>query len=77
MFLVIKSKRSVDNVILYDVYFVENGVETVLSANVGETVSYTYADTGLYTIKIVLKGVNRYEKIFFDFDWNFCLSGLR
>ena len=32
----------------------------------------------LYNLcKQVLKGVNRYEKIFFDFDWNFCLSGLR
>lgn len=56
--------------IFYDVYFVENGVETVLSANVGETVSYTYANTGLYTIKIVLKGaaIATAEFIVTDFE---------
>jgi len=42
--------------IFFDVYFVENGVETILSANIGDTVSYQYANAGLYTIKIVLKG---------------------
>lgn len=40
----------------FDVYFVENGVETVISANVGETVSYIYANPGLVDIKVELKG---------------------
>jgi hypothetical protein len=40
----------------YDAYFVEDGVETVVSANVGETVSYTYANPGLVDIKVELKG---------------------
>ena len=40
----------------FDVYFVEDGIETILTGNIGETVSYLYANPGLYTIKIVLKG---------------------
>ena len=40
----------------FDVYFVEDGVETIRSANVGQTVSYVYANPGLYDIKVVLKG---------------------
>ena len=40
----------------FDVYFVEDGVETIRSANVGESVSYVYTNTGLYDIKVVLKG---------------------
>lgn len=40
----------------FDAYFVENGVETILTANVGDTVSYTYANPGTYTIKVILKG---------------------
>lgn len=40
----------------YDAHFVENGIETILTANVGDKVSYTYANPGLYTIKVVLKG---------------------
>jgi len=40
----------------FDVYFVEDGVETIISANVGETASYTYANPGLVDIKVELKG---------------------
>jgi hypothetical protein len=40
----------------FDVYFVEDGVETIISANVGETASYTYANPGLVNIKVELKG---------------------
>lgn len=40
----------------FDVYFVENGIETILTANIGETVSYTYANPGLVNIKVELKG---------------------
>ncbi len=40
----------------FDAYFVENGVETIISANVGETASYTYENPGLVDIKVELKG---------------------
>jgi hypothetical protein len=40
----------------FDVYFVEDGIETILTGNVGETVSYIYANPGLVDIKVVLKG---------------------
>jgi hypothetical protein len=40
----------------FDVTFTEDGVETILSANVGQTVSFIYANPGLVDIKIVLKG---------------------
>ena len=40
----------------FDVYFVEDGIETVITGNVGETVSYIYANPGLVDIKVVLKG---------------------
>lgn len=49
----------------FDVYFVENGIETVISANVGETVSYTYANPGLVDIKVELKG-GAIQTIFFS-----------
>lgn len=54
----------------YDAYFVENGVETILTANVGGKVSYTYAEPGLYTIKVVLKGaaIATTEFIVTDFE---------
>ena len=40
----------------FDVHFVEDGVETILTGNLGNTVSYTYANAGLVDIKIVIKG---------------------
>jgi len=40
----------------FDVTFVEEGVETIVSANVGETASHIYANAGLVDIKVVLKG---------------------
>lgn len=40
----------------FDAYFVENGILTILTANVGETVKYQYANPGLVDIKVVLKG---------------------
>ena len=40
----------------YDAHFEENGIETILTANVGDKVSYNYENPGFYTIKIVLKG---------------------
>ncbi|SFS48828.1 hypothetical protein [Lutibacter maritimus] len=54
----------------YDAYFVENGVETVLTANVGDKVSYTYANPGTYTIKVVLKGgaIATTEYVVTDFE---------
>ena len=54
----------------FDVYFVENGIETIISANVGETVSYIYANAGLVDIKIILKGgaIETAEYIKTDFE---------
>jgi hypothetical protein len=40
----------------FDVYFVEDGIETILTGNVGSTVSYVYANPGIVDIKVVLKG---------------------
>ena len=40
----------------FEVYFVEDGIETILTGNVGSTVSYIYANPGLVDIKVVLKG---------------------
>ncbi|OGS69661.1 MAG: hypothetical protein A3F91_02205 [Flavobacteria bacterium RIFCSPLOWO2_12_FULL_35_11] len=56
--------------VFFEVYFVENGVETIKSANVGDTVSYQYANAGLYTIKVVLKGaaIATVEFIVTDFE---------
>jgi len=58
------------NAMFFDVYFVEDGVETIISGNVGETVSYTYANPGLVDIKVELKG-GAIQTTFFsvtDFD---------
>ncbi len=41
---------------LFDVYYVEDGVETIVTGNIGDKVSYTYANPGIVDIKIVLKG---------------------
>ncbi|MDO4229011.1 MAG: PKD domain protein [Capnocytophaga sp.] len=45
-----------DYAISYDVYFGEAGSTDPVSANIGEQASYTYAQAGTYTIKIVVKG---------------------
>lgn len=54
----------------FDVHFVENGIETIISGNVGETVSYIYTNPGLVDIKIVLKGgaIATTEYIMTDFE---------
>ena len=54
----------------FEAYFVEDGVQTILTGNVGETVSYLYANPGLYTIKVVLKGgaIATTEYIVTDFE---------
>lgn len=40
---------------MFDVYFGEAGNTTPVSANVGGTASYTYANAGTYTIRVVSK----------------------
>lgn len=40
---------------MFDVYFGEPGNDTPVSANIGGTASYTYANAGTYTIKVVSK----------------------
>jgi len=40
----------------FDVTFVEDGLETIVTGNVGESVSYPYANPGIVDIKVVLKG---------------------
>jgi len=54
----------------FDVYFVEDGLETIISGNVGETVSYIYANPGIVDIKVVLKGaaIATTEYIVTDFE---------
>ena len=40
---------------MFDVYFGEAGNSTPVSANIGQTASYIYANAGTYTIKVVSK----------------------
>src|SRR5210317_2123849 len=42
--------------ISYDVYFGEPGMDDPVSANIGETIYYAYAEPGTYTITVVVKG---------------------
>lgn len=44
-----------DFALFYDVYFGEPGKPDPISVNDGETVSYTYKNTGTYTIRVVSK----------------------
>lgn len=57
--LVVSKKVNVtataDFATMFDVYFGEAGVTLPVSANNGETASYTYANTGTYTIRVVSK----------------------
>ena len=41
---------------LFDVYFGEEGNDEPVTANIGDMASYTYAEAGIYTIKVVAKG---------------------
>jgi len=44
-----------DFALFYDVYFGEAGKPNAVTANNGESLSYTYQNTGVYTIKVVSK----------------------
>jgi hypothetical protein len=46
---------SADYALFYDVYFGETGKPDPISANDGESVSYTYKEAGVYTIRVVSK----------------------
>ena len=48
-------KATADYGIFYDVYFGEPGNDTPVTANIGEIASYTYAESGTYTIRVVAK----------------------
>lgn len=48
-------KATADYATMFDVYFGEPGNTTPVSANIGETASYIYANAGTYTIKVVSK----------------------
>ncbi|TDO72873.1 hypothetical protein EV143_107179 [Flavobacterium chryseum] len=48
-------KATADFALFYDVYFGEAGKPDPISANNGESVSYTYQQAGVYTIKVVAK----------------------
>jgi hypothetical protein len=45
-----------DFAITYDVYFGEDGNDTPVSANIGDTVNYTYQEAGTYAIRVVVMG---------------------
>lgn len=51
--------------ISYDVYFGEEGNDEPVTANMGETASYTYVEPGTYTIRVVAKSasINTTEEI--------------
>jgi len=42
--------------ISYDVYFGEEGNDEPVTTNIGEEASYVYAEAGIYTIRVVVKG---------------------
>lgn len=44
-----------DYATMFDVYFGEAGNDEPVSANIGETASYTYKEAGTYTIRVVAK----------------------
>ena len=48
-------KATADFALFYDVYFGETGKPDPVSANNGESVSYTYQEAGVYTIRVVSK----------------------
>ena len=48
-------KATADFATMFDVYFGEPGNDTPVSANIGGTASYTYANAGTYTIRVVAK----------------------
>jgi hypothetical protein len=48
-------KATADFALFYDVYFGEPGKPDPVSANNGASVSYTYQDAGVYTIRVVSK----------------------
>jgi hypothetical protein len=41
---------------MFDVYFGEEGNDEPVAGNIGDIVSYTYAEAGIYTIRVVAKG---------------------
>ncbi|TWO34028.1 hypothetical protein E1J38_004425 [Seonamhaeicola sediminis] len=45
-----------DFAISYEVYFGEEGNDTPVAGNIGDTVSYVYQEPGTYTIRIVIMG---------------------
>jgi hypothetical protein len=59
-----------DYAISFDVYFGEEGNDTPVSVNIGETASYIYQEAGLYTIRVVVMGtaIEVTELIFTDFE---------
>ncbi|MEN2400136.1 hypothetical protein GKZ90_0010125 [Flavobacterium sp. MC2016-06] len=48
-------KATADFALFFDVYFGETGKPNPVSANNGESVSYTYQEAGIYTIRVVSK----------------------
>lgn len=48
-------KATADFALFYDVYFGEEGKPEPVSVNNGESVSYTYKEAGVYTVRIVSK----------------------
>jgi hypothetical protein len=48
-------KASADFALFYDVYFGEAGKPEPVSANNGESISYTYKEPGIYSIRVVSK----------------------
>jgi len=48
-------KATADFALFYDVYFGEAGKPEPISANNGESVSYTYKEAGVYTVRVVSK----------------------
>jgi hypothetical protein len=48
-------KATADYALFYDVYFGEAGKPNAVTANNGESLSYTYQNTGVYTIRVVSK----------------------
>ncbi|MEL1254825.1 hypothetical protein AAEO57_13625 [Flavobacterium sp. DGU38] len=48
-------KATADFALFYEVYFGETGKPDPISANNGESISYTYKEAGVYTIRVVSK----------------------
>jgi hypothetical protein len=63
-FLKVNVKATADYALCYDVYFGEAGKPEPVTANNGESLSYTISKCGVYTIRVVSKSAALNHRIY-------------